>query len=146
MESKKGGKRLGAGRKPVLNKKKQVTLYVENNKILPFGGEDKMKDHLYGVIDGFGQPVQAIQDLTRPTNEIKPFEQPKTNYEVKVTPQPITSVMGNYEALKSKVLKTTTIKEIEAVMREVKASLLYPKEKLSLEAIAKEHSKAFFND
>lgn len=60
-EIKRGGKRAGAGRKPLLNKKKQITLYVENGKILSFGGEDKMKSHLYGVIDGYKKDVPKIE-------------------------------------------------------------------------------------
>ena len=56
MENKKqiGGKRRGAGRKPVLSKKKQISLYVEGAKVVKFGSEEKMKAHLYDIIDKFG--------------------------------------------------------------------------------------------
>lgn len=27
---------------------------------------------------------KKIQDLTKPTNEVKPFEQPKTNYVIRI--------------------------------------------------------------
>jgi hypothetical protein len=154
-QNKRGGKRLGAGRKPIGDKKKPITLYVENNKIYPFGGEEQMKGKLYEFISGFGKEVETVhfpdtsamfQDLTKPNVEIKPVEQPKTNYEVKIEPKPITTVMGSYDAFKAKILATQTIKGVEMVMREVKASLMFPKEKLSLEQIAKDHSKDFFND
>lgn len=60
-EKKKGGKRLGAGRKPVLHKKKQVSLYIEPVKFLPFGSEDKMKQHLYSFIDSFSKEEPKIE-------------------------------------------------------------------------------------
>ena len=52
-----GGKRLGAGRKPATNKKKQVTLYVEAKLIFPFGTEEKMKAKLYEFIREHGNVV-----------------------------------------------------------------------------------------
>ncbi len=71
-EKKKGGKRRGAGRKSLLNKKEQVSIYVEKNKILMFGNLDKMKLSLYDYIDkhlGFGEErngePQAISDTTK---------------------------------------------------------------------------------
>ena len=87
-----------------------------------------------------------IQDLTKPTNEIKPFEQPKANYVAKVEPKPEMIPMGSFEVLKAKILKTETVKQIEAVMKEVKAALLNGKQKLMLEQVAKEHSKDFYNE
>lgn len=86
MENQKqlGGKRRGAGRKPILHKKKQVSLYVEGSKIVKFGSEDKMKEHLYEVIDKFGvatnyeNPVSELKNLPaysvhdiRPNLEVK---------------------------------------------------------------------------
>jgi len=68
MENKKqvGGKRRGAGRKPILSKKKQVSLYVEGAKIIKFGNEEKMKESLYEFIDGFGNKKIVY---TQPTPE-----------------------------------------------------------------------------
>jgi hypothetical protein len=137
-----GGKRKGAGRKPVADKKKQITLYVETKKIFPFGTEEKMKADLYNFIES----KSMVQDLTKITNEVKAFEQPKTNYDVKIEPKPETIPLGNFEIFRMEILKTTTIPEIEAIMKRVKSSLMFPKEKLSLEQIAKEHSKQFYND
>lgn len=56
MENKKqvGGKRRGAGRKPVLHKKKQISLYVEARTILKFGSEEKYKEFLYKKTDEYG--------------------------------------------------------------------------------------------
>jgi len=156
MEQKKqGGKRLGAGRKPIGDKKTPYTFYVENKKVFPFGGEEKFKQAVYEFIDGKSKIVETVhfpdtsnvfQDLTKTNVEIKPVEQPKTNFEVKIPPKPISSVMGNFDEFKSQILATKTIKEIEAVMRDVKSSLMFPKEKMALEAIAKDHSKEFFTD
>jgi len=40
---KKGGKRKNAGRKPVSDKKKQVSFYIEQSKIDKMGGLDEFK-------------------------------------------------------------------------------------------------------
>lgn len=92
MEEKKGrgGQRVGAGRKPLgLEKKATITLYVPEKKIFPFGNKEKLKAGLYQFIDNGGIPKTTIQDLNAPTNEIKPQEQPKSNYFVNTTPQPV---------------------------------------------------------
>jgi hypothetical protein len=51
MKKQSGGKRKNAGRKPVLDKKVQVCLYVETSKIDKFGGIDEFKSKLYNQID-----------------------------------------------------------------------------------------------
>jgi hypothetical protein len=104
-----------------------------------------MKEKLYKFIDNYGQET-IIQDLNKATNEIKPFEQPQTNYEVNTVPLPVIPLMTKFEVYKQEILETRTIKEIEAVMRKVKNDLLSVREKQTLEAIAKEHSKDFYND
>lgn len=54
MELKKhGGKRRGAGRKSVIDKKQQVVLYVPGKDVLKFGSPDKLKDRLKDFIDSF---------------------------------------------------------------------------------------------
>lgn len=75
-ENKHGGKRVGAGRKKSDNPKETVSLFVEKKKIWLFGNKENLKERLYKHID------TDIQDLTKPTNEIKPFEQPKSNFTV----------------------------------------------------------------
>lgn len=64
QKSKQGGVRKGAGRKPVLSKKKQVSLYVEGGKILNFGSEDKMKSALYLFIDKYVDGVNYENPIT----------------------------------------------------------------------------------
>lgn len=49
-ESKKGGKRVNAGRKPLSDPKKPITLYVPKSKILVNGGEEKLKLRIYDAI------------------------------------------------------------------------------------------------
>lgn len=51
----KGGKRKGAGRKPVKDKKQVVTLYVRKSKIRHNGGEETLKKKLYKTIDDTDQ-------------------------------------------------------------------------------------------
>lgn len=144
---KHGGKREGAGRKPVpvSQKKVALTIYPSNADLYKFGSTEKMKTELLKFISGYGKP-EALQDLTRRTNEIKPFEQPKSNYEVKIDPKPISTVMSNFETLKAEILATTIIPELEKIMKKVKAALLPLPQKVLLENIAKDHSKTMYND
>lgn len=84
-EKKIGGKRKGAGRKPVLNKKKQISLYVEGGKVLKFGNEEKMKQHLYKLIDEYGNVPFSEKVYDAPSSQTKigldelpMFTQPKS--------------------------------------------------------------------
>jgi hypothetical protein len=89
MEQKNhGGKRRGAGRKSVIDKKQQVVLYVPGKDVLKFGSPDKLKDNLKKFIDEFGgdskinyQPTtEASYDgkkFTPVDDEPLKFEKPK---------------------------------------------------------------------
>ena len=46
MKSKRGGKRKGAGRKPLDDKKIPLTLWIIESQINQFG-KDNLKDYLY---------------------------------------------------------------------------------------------------
>lgn len=72
-KNKRGGKRLGAGRKPIADKKKLVPLYVGEKKIWSFGNEQKLKDQLYSFIDGKIIPVPPVPTDDKPLK----FEKPK---------------------------------------------------------------------
>ncbi len=63
-EKKRGGPRIGAGRKPVEIKKLPITTYVPEN-----------------IIEPFKKGVEIlIQDLTKPNVEIKPKAAAKSNF------------------------------------------------------------------
>jgi hypothetical protein len=155
MENKKtlGGKRKGAGRKPVLSKKVQVSLYVEGAKILKFGNEDKMKAHLHDVIDNFGnvEASMALKQYDAPpvfyTHEDEfpkiASEKPQVSSITNLPPKPMASL---YDAFMAELNKATMISEVEGIMKRVKGEALLPREKISLENRAKEVSKDMFND
>ena len=44
-------KKSKAGRKPISDKKEQVSLYIRQSKIDKFGGIDGLKDALYEFVD-----------------------------------------------------------------------------------------------
>ena len=48
---KHGGNRKNSGRKPVSDKKGQVSLYIEQSKIKKLGGIDELKDKCYKFVD-----------------------------------------------------------------------------------------------
>lgn len=99
------------------------------------------------LVEYFEKPSASVQDLTKPTNEIKPFEQPKTNFEVKIPAAPIATVLDNPETFRQEILASKTKGELEKVTKRIKSSLLNWKVKIELEELAKKHfSDNFFND
>jgi len=148
-EKKRGGYRPGSGRKPSGEIKIPITIYVEQKQIYPFGDKDNLKKEISAFISLYGKggiETMQIQDLTKPTNEIKPFEQPQTNFAATVLPRPETPGIGKYDAYKDRLIGAVTIKDIEAIMREVKNDILSVKQKRELEEIGKECSKSMYTD
>lgn len=147
----KGGKRLGAGRKPVLNKKKQVSLYVEGVKMLKFGGEEKMKEYLYGVIDNFGNDATTpptapkIEENAASRTEVpKQIKEPEIALKLPITGLP--PKLSAYDGFVAELNKATTIAQVEEIMKRSKGEIMFPREKIALENHAKEVSKEMFND
>lgn len=149
METKRGGKRVGAGRKSIAEKKVIITLYVKGSKVLSLGSIEKTKDFLYNYLENVTELDGGsfeIKDLNIPTSVIKPIEPPKINYSINTMPPKEIPVLSEYSAFKDEILKTETIPQIESVMKRVKGALMFPKQKLELESIAKKHSKQFYTD
>lgn len=141
-EKKQGGKRRGAGRKPVQNKKKQISLYVEGGKILKFGNEEKMKTHLYNLIDEFGQ----MGKFPEKADYVKPiiFDAPRIDKlihdEPPMFPQPNIS---QYDAYYNEIMGANSVVEIEIVVRAIKNDNIPDWQKNKLEKMAIERSKTF---
>jgi hypothetical protein len=166
MEQKKlGGKRKGAGRKPVLSKKKQVSLYVEGSKILKFGSEEKMKELIYQFVDNYN-PVNVV-NLT--TNAKLPDEYVSSPIEFSVMSgkpydETVSSVFatGNvfatspftglppkvslFDDFMSELKQATMVSQVENIMKRAKGEVFTPKQKIELEGFAKQVSKEMFND
>ena len=51
MELKHGGKRKTSGRKPVTDKKIQVSFYIEGSKIEKLGGLDAFKEKIIAYVE-----------------------------------------------------------------------------------------------
>jgi len=149
-EKKRGGKRLGAGRKPIGNKKKPITIYVETNKLYPFGGEEMLKKGLIKFIDEYGKEVPstiAIQDLNKHTNEIKAYEQPKTNYPINTTPVQIPLPMSQEQAYINELKMAKTINSIQFIVSTAKNDKsLLPISVKRIELYGIEISKQMYND
>lgn len=147
-ETKRGGKRTGAGRKPLVNPKRTISLYVDIKSIARFGDADSLKNKLYEFISGYNLPLGEA--LIRPEREIKPVE--PIRQIAAPTPsadpfEPATGLQtGQNDEWQDRILATNTVKELSAVMKEVKAALLTVKEKQILEAVAKEHSTNMYTD
>ncbi len=153
-QNKRGGYRPGSGRKPSGEIKIPITIYVEQKQIYPFGDKDNLRKEISAFISLYGKGgigTMQIQDLTKPTNEIKPYEQPQTNFGISVPPKPETPATGlkasQFDEFHDEIIATTTIPQLTAVMKRLKSAVLTPKDRQNLEAIAKEHSATnMYND
>lgn len=90
-ENQRGGKRPGSGRRPLENPKMLVSIYVEKQLVESKGGKDGFRQFVYSLLPSH-EPTTAevkskvvAKDLTKPTHEIKPQEQPKTNFSIDTT-------------------------------------------------------------
>ncbi len=153
MENKNqlSGKKRGAKKKPALSKKTQVSLYVEGSKILKFGNEEKMKTHLYTIIDNFGDKEIFFATPTPDAYDGKKMDkithdEPAQWQEPKSTITGLPPKISDFDNLMDELNACSTIPQVEAVMKKVKSGLLLPREKIILEAHAKEISKDMFND
>ena len=92
--------------------------------------------------------IATLQDYTQPTHQVKPItdEKPITNYEVKIEPKPISSVMGDFEGMKKEIFACETIAQIKEVDKKIKVALFSFRQKAELENLAKQHSATLYND
>jgi len=151
-----GGKRKGAGRKPVLSKKKQISLYVEGSKILKFGNEEKYKEFLYRQTDEYGvekdysNPISKLASLPNySVHDIIPKESAVAHTqksEVVMPPKPQSDLIASVIDFEKRLRAIKNSNEGEMIMREIKAALMPLGQKQHLERIAKEVSANMFND
>lgn len=96
-EKQKGGPRKGAGRKPSANPKEPITVFVETKTVQSYGGKDGIRAAIYDFLSKDDSPALTpearkeiktikIKDLTKPTTDLKPHEQPRTNYSANTIP------------------------------------------------------------
>lgn len=153
MENKKpmGGKRRGAGRKPVLHKKKQVSLYVEVDKMIKFGGEDKMKEKLYSFINGELKEVPVYVTPTPDSFDAEKMD--KINHdehgqwqEPKSTITGLPPKISDFDKFMAELKNAKIIPQVEDIMKRAKAGIMFPQQLRGLEEKAKELSREMFND
>lgn len=128
-EKQKGGKRPGAGRRPSEIRKEPVTIYTDVSR---FGGKEGTRMAIYEFLaEGIenisktgGVPLPAdyvnfkkigavksdgtiIKDITKPTNVLKPKEQPKTNFTINTLPEqkaaPLAALVLNNAEIEKKI-------------------------------------------
>ena len=151
MENKKqiGGKRRGAGRKAVLSKKKQYSFYVEGAQVVKFGSEEKMKVHLYDIIDKFGvepnyeNPASELKNL--PTYSVHDI-QPQVEVKSSITGLP--PKVSLFSEFMAELDNCKTFDEVEKVMKKAKGEAFLPRDRMSLENRAKQvvSEKGLYND
>lgn len=99
---KKGGARANAGRKPSVDPKKPITVYLPESSIIEQGGQDKVRDKIYEfAANGFASnpvlerapelPLKKtikIKDLTKPTNVVKPVTDKPASTNININTHP----------------------------------------------------------
>lgn len=151
MESKRGGKRVGSGRKPLGNKKSAITLYVDQPDIWKFGNEEKLKAKMKEFISEYNQiadkpELRNIMPLSA-SDSVALYNAEHTDsriftQEIKEVPN-----LGLFDSYKLELKEAKTINEIAASVKAAKNEInLSPKEKLFLENYAKELSKEMYSD
>lgn len=145
-EIKHGGKREGSGRKPTDNPKEAVTIYVPKKSIYPFGNKEKLRLAIEDFILS-KQPDVQIKNLNEPTEQIKAFEQPKSNYQINTAPASVSPIMSKRHAYEAEIKATATKEALEKVMKQVNSDILSWKDKEYLKQIAQQHfTQNFYAD
>ena len=91
-------------------------------------------------------PILAIQDLTQQTNVIKPITdaKPQTNVTHQVLPEkPMVSLFSSFMA---ELKAAKTIDQVKDIMGRAKGELFTPRDRMALEAFAKEVSSEMYSD
>ena len=131
MENKKqiGGKRRGAGRKPVLSKKKQISLYVEGAKVVKFGNDEN--------------PVSELKNMQ---NYSVHSIQPQAEVKSSITGLP--PKVSLFSEFMAELDNCKTFDEVEKVMKKAKGEAFLPRDRMSLENRAKQvvSEKGLYND
>lgn len=168
MEQKKlGGKRKGAGRKPVLSKKKQVSLYIEGSKFLKFGSEEKMKELIYQFVDNYSPvnvvnltpntklpddyvslPIEfsVITDKSYDATVSSVFSMDEVGVTAVYTFTGLPPKVSLFDDFMADLKKATMVSQVENIMKRAKGEVFTPKQKLELDSFAKQVSKDMFTD
>lgn len=157
MEPKKqGGKRRGAGRKPILSKKKQISLYVEGLKIVKFGNEEKLKKSLYDFINDFGADIELNPGVRFATSTPDAYDGKRldkiTNDEPGQWQEPKSNITGlppklsDFDKFMAELKDAKTIHQVEGIMKRAKTGIMFPRQLMELDAKAKELSKEMYSD
>ncbi|MES2382331.1 MAG: hypothetical protein V4538_14895 [Bacteroidota bacterium] len=146
----KGGKRLGAGRKPVLSKKKQISLYVEGSKILKFGNDEKMKKYLYKVIETFGNSPIDYKPPTEANFHGKMVSMEVVDkMDVEQQKSSITGLppkLSDFDKFSEELRSAKSRHDVDAIMKRSVGGIMFPKERFALKSVADEVMEDMFND
>ena len=152
----KGGKRLGAGRKPVLSKKKQISLYVEGSKILKFGNEEKYKEFLYLKTDEYGNESEINAEIKYTPTSSAAFDGKRmdriTHDEPAIWEEPKSPFTGlppklsDFDKFSNELRVAKSRTDVEAIMKRSVGGIMFPKERIALKSVADEVMEDMFSD
>ena len=149
MENKKqlGGKRKGAGRKPVLSKKKQYSFYIEGSMVMQFGSEEKFKKAVLDFIYGYG----VEKDYSNPISELRKLPQYSVHdiqpqVEVKSSFTGLPPKLSDFDKFSEELYGAKSKAEVEAIMKRSAGGAMFPKDRIALKAVADEVMEDMFND
>lgn len=137
-----GGKRRGAGRKAVLDKKKQICFYVLGATIIKFGGEDKLKENVNRFIDNFGkEKVELPRPLFYDSKKMD-----KITHDEPAMWEEVKPYINQFDFYKEEILQTTYSGDLQKIMGVIKNDTSIEKwQRTQLDAIANEHRIEFTN-
>lgn len=145
MESIKGGKRMGAGRKSFLQKKEPITVYVEKNLIIKVGTRDDARTFMYNSLKDYGEVSNtSIEIETQKVNTV--IDEPKGNY---FAPAPIQPIVTQFQSFVIEINDCVNNEQLEKTMTYVrKDKSITDKQLLQLEILAKKvfADKGFYKE
>lgn len=145
MESKRSYEKESYKSKPT-----GIRFNLEQERIAFMRTKKKTRQQLVDyLLDNFVKgenPILAIQDLTQQTNVIKPITdaKPQTNVTHQVLPEkPMVSLFSSFMA---ELKAAKTIDQVKDIMGRAKGELFTPRDRMALEAFAKEVSSEMYSD
>jgi len=88
-KKKKGGARNNAGRKPSVDPKKPITIYLSESSIVEQGGQDKVRDKFYNfAANGFASNPISERSPEMPSKKTTKAKDYPTNVVKSITDKP----------------------------------------------------------
>lgn len=151
-----GGKRRGAGRKPIMDKKKQYSFYIAWAEVVKFGGEEKFKKSVSDFIYGSGKEEVLNSQINYAPVTTTAFDGKKMNMGIideapmfQEVKSPVTGLppkLSDFDKFEMELKGAKSRAEVEAIMKRSVGGIMFPKERFALKSVADSVLEDMFND